>query len=340
MKKLLFSLFSIACWNYVAIAQPEINSLVANTAGETLKAYSILVADVSPGNAGPNQVWDFSHITFRDDDETICTYHNSSQVAGASFFPSATVVMKDTKISEFTFIQTSLSEHTILGKVKNDGSIWPYSDPLTLFKAPFTYGSTITDEFYLPKDIGQGILYKEYGDLTSTYDGYGTLKTAWGTYNNIVRIKENRVEITERGDDIKKKTIVNYYYTIPGYVTPLFGVAISTDSSSAGEETFNFYFAYYPSFITGNKNVHLQDLKLSVHPNPVSDMLSIGFKDLNSNNYSLKIMGQTGAVVMEQTVAATQGQDHLMNIASLKSGLYFLEVSSDYGKTVKKIIKE
>lgn len=211
---------------------------------------------------------------------------------------------------------------------------------MTLFKAPFSYGSTITDQYYLSKDIGQGILYKEYGDLTSTYDGYGTLKTAWGTHRNIVRIKENRVEISERGDDKKKLTVVNYYYTIPGYVTPLFGVSITTDSSSKGEETFSFYFGYYPSFITGNKNLHIQDVKLSVCPNPASDILFIDFKDLNSSNYLLKITEQTGAVVMEQTVAATPQQDHLINIATLKSGLYFLEVSSEYGKTVKKIIKE
>src|SRR5690606_8911046 len=122
MKKLLFSLFPFVCWNYAAVAQPEINSLVVNNAGETLKAYSKFASEVSPGNAGPNQVWDFSHIIFQDEDETIITYLNPAQVPGASFFPFTTVVMKDSKNSEFTFNHTSPSEHTILGKVKNDGS--------------------------------------------------------------------------------------------------------------------------------------------------------------------------------------------------------------------------
>ncbi len=340
MKKLLFSLFLVVCSNYTAIAQPEINSLVVNTAGEKLKAYSILVADVSPGNAGRDQIWDFSDITFSDENATIYTYLNPSQIEGSAAFPSASVVMKDSEYFENTFIKTTPPEHTILGKVKKDGSIWAYNDPLTLFKAPCTYGTTITDEFYLAKDLGQGILYKEYGDLTSTYDGYGTLKTAWGTYNNIVRIKESRVEITERGDDKKKMTLVNYYYTIPGYVTPLFGVSLSADSSSEGERSYNIYFAYNPSFVTGNKNTTLQDLKLSVHPNPASDMLFVDFQDLSSDNYTLKIIEQTGSVVMENKVFASHGEVQTMKITDLKSGLYFLEISSGNGKTVKKIIKE
>ncbi|WP_028978613.1 T9SS type A sorting domain-containing protein [Sporocytophaga myxococcoides] len=170
--------------------------------------------------------------------------------------------------------------------------------------------------------------------------GYGTLKTSFGTFNNVIRIKVtsiSNIEIT--GSDSYSTTIDAYGYFIPGYTNPLFGILEATLNGPEGESSFNAVIAYDLTSLTSNKNTYLQNLKLSVSPNPASDLISVDFKDLASDNYTLRITEQNGAVVKENNIYAAKGESHNIDISDLKNGLYFLEVSSDNGKAVKKIVK-
>jgi len=342
MKK-TFTILSVILGIYTAQAQPEINSLVVVKPGTTIKAFIKEDATLSPGNAGANQVWDFSSVTFSPEESETSKALDPSTTAYASSFPTATLA--ETSDDEtYAFYKLSTTEQVLLGNHGVDdegqGSTVVYSDPLTIIKTPFTYGSTQTDDYAASLDAGLGMTVDMTGSITNVYDGYGTLKTVNGTYNNVIRLKSTKQDVTSFFGMESIINTVTYAYFVPGYTNSLFAISEMKISVMGQEETMNLVYLYDPSFLTSNKSAYLQDLKLTVSPNPATNFVSVDFKDLTSGNYTLKITEQNGASVMENSIYAMQGDVQTIDITELKSGLYFLEVASENGKTVKKIVKQ
>ncbi|MBO9700351.1 MAG: T9SS type A sorting domain-containing protein [Sporocytophaga sp.] len=338
--KRLFIVFTAFLGTYVAQAQPEFNSIITPKDGQIFKSYTLEDVTVSPGNGGANQYWDFSEITFPEESAGIQTYFFANP-SNASAFPTANFIENSDEIT--TYYNYTSTEEVELGYYDSAEDAFPstmvYSDPKTTFKAPFAYNETQTDDYYGSITIGE-YSYIESGSNTNTYDGYGTLKTSFGTFNNVIRIKISGISNYEiQGFGTHSTTIDAYGYFIPGYTLPLFGIVEATVNGPEGETSFSAITAYDPASLTSNKNAYLQNLKLSVSPNPASDIISVDFKDLASDNYILKITEQSGAIVKENSIYAAKGESHNIDISDLKNGLYFLEVSSDKGKAVKKIVK-
>ncbi len=340
MKK-TFTILSLFLGIYTVQAQPEINSLVIPKVGQTIKAYVKEDPTVTPGNAGANQLWDFSNVTFTEFEES--TTVDPSKTPYASSFPTATLAETSDNVN-YAFYKMTATEQVLLGNhgVDDEGEEMTvaYTDPLTIIKTPLTYNGTQSDDYSVSIDIGLGMTMDMSGSLNTVYDGYGTLKTVNGTYNNVVRLKATKVDVTSFFGIESTINSVTYAYYVPGYTNSLFAISEMKISMMGQETTTNIVYLYDPSFLTSNKNAYLQDLKLSVSPNPANNFVSVDFKDLTSGNYNIKITEQSGASIMENNVYAMQGDVHTLDIAELKSGLYFLEVSSENGKTVKKIVKE
>ncbi|WP_156140459.1 T9SS type A sorting domain-containing protein [Sporocytophaga myxococcoides] len=238
-------------------------------------------------------------------------------------------------------------EQTLLGQriTSTQGSATVvYTNPLTIAKLPLAYNGTTSDD-YNANYVASGLPMTLSGSVSTTYDGYGTLKTQFGTYNNVVRLKATKIDNSEFSGATTILKSVSYAYYIPGYTTSLFAITEITTSikmEGMGEVkmgTTKAAYLYDPSFLTSNKNAYLQDLKLSVSPNPASDIISLDFQDLSSDHYKIRVTEQDGSTVLEDNIFASKGESHSINLSELKSGLYFLEVYSSNGKTVKKIVK-
>ena len=86
----------------------------------------------------------------------------------------------------------------------------------------------------------------------------------------------------------------------------------------------------YPLVFSVNDN----DLvSIIVHPNPTSDYLFISSE--NSMIDSITIYSLTGKKVLEDSKGVNS-----IDVSSLSKGMYFIEVYSDTGKTIKKFIKK
>lgn len=88
-------------------------------------------------------------------------------------------------------------------------------------------------------------------------------------------------------------------------------------------------------------SVGVQDLKINsdifIYPNPVSDYLTVQSK-LFCNNCKLEITNTIGEKILSQEINSTKTQ---INILSLPSGVYFIFVKTDSGKTWnQKFIKQ
>ncbi len=80
-----------------------------------------------------------------------------------------------------------------------------------------------------------------------------------------------------------------------------------------------------------NKN----NLKFNVYPNPFNSDMNIVLA-LNNESTKANVLDVTGKVIYSQEVNGLQAN---LDLNSLQSGIYFLEISSGDNKSVKKIIK-
>lgn len=74
----------------------------------------------------------------------------------------------------------------------------------------------------------------------------------------------------------------------------------------------------------------------TAYPNPVNDLVTVTNKD-NANFNAISITDINGRTV--KTVKADNVSELQVNVSELNSGIYFLNISSENGKAVKKFIK-
>ena len=80
-----------------------------------------------------------------------------------------------------------------------------------------------------------------------------------------------------------------------------------------------------------------QDKNILVYPNPVSEVLSVSFKDLESNTYQLELLDATGKLVYVVDVKITEHTSPIhMNMSKYAAGNYYLRITNpSFIKTVK-----
>ena len=95
----------------------------------------------------------------------------------------------------------------------------------------------------------------------------------------------------------------------------------------------NIFIAKY-GYTTGLENIERNCF--SIYPNPTTNTLTI---QLNSpiTNGSIILTNIVGQVVY---TAAINLKSKIINLKSLPSGLYFVQVVTDKGSVVKKVIKQ
>ncbi len=95
-------------------------------------------------------------------------------------------------------------------------------------------------------------------------------------------------------------------------------------------------------FYAGNNKVSVFNgvelySQFEVFPNPASQDLQVNFKDVNLVSAELIIYNLLGQVFLQQKISSKNNSVSLVN---LPQGIYFVEISTDFGSMVKKIVKE
>jgi len=109
------------------------------------------------------------------------------------------------------------------------------------------------------------------------------------------------------------------------------------ENSSTGEAYFSFdlapgftfNFRNYPVLATNEETV----LKFYIYPNPVDDRLFI--KTTNDSIDTVQIFDSLGKLVIKRV-----GIQNGLTVSSLETGIYFIQIKSSKGQTVKKFIKK
>lgn len=88
--------------------------------------------------------------------------------------------------------------------------------------------------------------------------------------------------------------------------------------------------------LTPNNNLAKQNPSIQVYPNPTSDNLSFIFSEKTNEPFSISIYDAFGQLVFEIKNTRLNSID----ISKLTKGFYFLKISSSFGESIHKIVKQ
>ena len=110
-------------------------------------------------------------------------------------------------------------------------------------------------------------------------------------------------------------------------------IIFSTDQagSEAGWE------AVYSTALGCKDNTAVPEVQ--IYPNPVRDYLYISHLNDNSGELQVVMNDLNGLQVISGKFSAERNQVRI-DVSSLKSGMYFLRITSANGSVVKKVVKE
>jgi hypothetical protein len=85
----------------------------------------------------------------------------------------------------------------------------------------------------------------------------------------------------------------------------------------------------------------LIDLKVTIYPNPVKDYLFIKFDDATLTDISVSVIDVSARRIIQRNFENIDlNKEQILDLSSIKSGIYFLEIRSEKNSRVYKIIKE
>ena len=304
MKKITNLILLLAC--ATAFAQPILTAADINTLNFANNRFYTNNTTLNPDLAGANVTWDFSSLTSltaaEDNPYTVVTVASGPF---SSSFPTSNYVLQiysDT----YGYYLLSSDKVEILGFSFNDQIDGTYTNPETLFVFPFTYGMSNVDTFQ--ESASTPIVTK-----TSTYDAYGTLITPFGTFTDVMRIKQ----------EFSSSTSVNYEFIKLNPYQEILSVETSLGNPS--------YFSFYQSIPLAVEV--LKKNNLSIFPNPASSIVYLQTQN-NAIFNKIVIIDLTGKKVLEQNNA------NQVDIANLAKGLYVIEAFFGENKFQTKFIKE
>ncbi|HCS19911.1 MAG TPA: hypothetical protein DIW47_05010 [Bacteroidetes bacterium] len=196
-----------------------------------------------------------------------------------------------------------------MGYVNVGGTIAPWNTDMKVVKFPFKFNTSFTS------------YYKNYdevaGYVTTTYDGYGTIKLPDTSFTNVYRLKTY---------DSVSVSVFEYRYE---YFTGVDRLMTMTVKANGSKETKYFYHKKSGG-TTGIAN-SLEN-SFSVYPNPSRGSITIKF---NGKVNKLCIYNSLGQVIREEKI------DREMNDYfqfELKNGSYIIELTGDIEIIQKRVI--
>jgi hypothetical protein len=333
MKK-FFLLASFALCSAMLFAQPTVQfPQNAPEIGDVTEIQHVSPNGLSPEPTGANVTWDYSELIPTYGGQIIAV--SPSEAPSGAQFPSASVAlnMGDTL---FTFVLANTDGYFYLGSESTMGSypsLLIYSDSRTFLKFPFTYGDTYFDTY-------EGILTTSMADLhvsavTEMFaDAYGTLILPDGTYTNVLRtltVDEEIDSVFVAGNFIKAILVsrTQYSWFAPDSKGPLMSIEFCDKTGMM--DTCAYYTAEGTGIVDDLKSPVSQ---LIVFPNPAEEHIMIEFDISRDVRATIAIVNQIGQMVVSRTVSDQLNGVIIerIDISSLPSGIYFVNVSCDCRK--------
>lgn len=283
----------------VAYAQPIVNPnhLVFNLTSE---GYFAEVENLDPGPSGPNRNWEFTNLELMP----VGTSTTITPVGTAfeNSFPTANYCSATTgqSVGGYSYFRYDNQKMELLGDAFTGIGVFTYlPNPRTYIEFPYTYNKVINDTYH-SSNI----------PFTATYDGYGSLTVAFGTYHNVIRQK-----IEEDGTTEYIWFNADPFFPIAQTVEG--GIGLMRNDAVLSAEQFT------PS-ATPN-----------VWPNPSDGIFNIEIK--NMQNAEIYIYGIHGNLIASKKATDTLTK---IDLQAASSGMYLMKITTERETFTQKILKK
>lgn len=220
-----------------------------------------------------------------------------------------------------------------------------YSQPDIVYNFPVKYLNVDSCDYKFGLQVPTIGYYSQSGHRVNTVDGWGELKTPYGTFQTL-RIKSTiatvdtiYLDTLSAGTKIVRPLRYEYKWFTNNMKIPV----LQVDAALIANTILVTNVAYIDSTVgppLGIKKDNLNNFSLEVYPNPAEHFLNINCFIPNSAEtkiYLTDVMGKIILTVSEKKLL--QGVQHFsINTSTIESGIYFLNISSAGKREVQKVI--
>lgn len=338
MKKILKAsqlvlLFSVI--GRMAMAQPTLTSQNSNPIigdqFEMIRSQS----PVSPGGSGANQSWTLTG--FSNPTSVTVTALTVSSTPFGSLFPIANVCMFDG--TQYNYYNNTINGQEIAGIASNNPSITiSYNNPEQNLSFPNNYGSSTIDNFgntYTLSNNTQSVV----GSKTITTDGYGSLTTPFGNYQNVLRINTVRTWTTYINPSLfslLSEQVFEWYS--PNIHMP---IARTTTINYSNGVLFNSSYLKINPNVTGIEGRIKDNIEITLYPNPVSSVANISIYTDYVESVNIEIRDIRGVLMrVKEKEQLNKGLNNInMDLSEFNSGVYYINFILNNTTFKSKIIK-
>jgi|GEM_PF-1806871 len=332
MKKLLLSIGLMQAIS--ATAQVTLTTNELPYAGMSFAISEDSVMNISPGNSGTGQVWDFTNLQVQPTDTIL--FEDASLSPYTGFFPGSNLVAHYKKDSVYGYYTTNQDGMFLDGSYETASSVnaaFHYSPSVTVIPVPFSMGDThlshAVAEF---NSTGSGTAFKLIHHQIDTLSGdaTGVLKVPGAVYSSTLRINVRAtgidsifVDANGNGNfmffSVTVSRNVTYRWFKQGAPSYVLGIEVNFSNPSITERIELNTPAGNPATVDEKGNSFAPE----IFPNPASDVIYV--KGNIPESASLEIFSPTGQKVMSGTIGGSKE----VNISrSGLNGLYYYKINS------------
>jgi hypothetical protein len=298
---------------------------------------------VEPGPAGPNQTWDFSDMTTLSSADV--TFLHPDDTPFSSAYPEANLaILADGNNSDqyvFSKIEAD-GVYTLGQEVLNDFSVSQiYTDSRRDIASPLNYQQTYSDSAYADVTLTfEGLMATIASNFVAEVDGYGTLITPQGTFENVLRI--HGVETIETALDmglgepiISESILDSYAWFIDGYPLPIFITSTETTNGQTDSGTARYVANISTPTLARNYNTLGG---ISLYPVPAVDFVTLDLGDNKLTQGQIRLFDVKGTLI--QSHALNSGaQQMLIDVSALPPGFYSVQIYANEGIATNRFVK-
>ncbi len=323
MKTRLLSLLPVILLCTNAFAQFTIQKNEFYSVGDVINMVPADPAGTSAGASGTGVTWDFSTLTPAGGVQSMSVQDNTSGILA-----TANLIFNMPNNKKY-YVQENNTDSYLTGITNSTpGGDTIYYFNLKLSQRPISYMTTHTDTFTLaiPSASING-----RGYVTSTVDGYGTLITPRGTYNDVLRVKRIQSETDSMGLVVTTSTIVSYLWFDSVHRAPLLRID-STIGVVGGGNTI-----MYQAASTGVEQVAAANASWRGH---IADNQLTLYGDLvNGAAYHVSAYNIVGEQIIDEQFIAHADHQRFASTRHLSPGIYVVSISPADNRAQRHTIK-
>ena len=137
------------------------------------------------------------------------------------------------------------------------------------------------------------------------------------------------------GSSVELYKIIGGAHTWPG--API-SIGVTNQDVKASKEIWRFFSKYNLATLTSVNDLENEKLEVVVYPNPANEIINVASRASAAEPQKTSIVNLLGEEVLTETLITNNST---LKTDNLKSGVYFVTLTNQYGKSItKKIIKE